>query len=248
MQLPHVNSSSDVYLDYTEHFEGAGEAWIDAEILSKVQVKAVKDALVIVSGSATKLRGSADTSGAAGRTATRLRARYRVRDVILDQRILGAGDALLNGLCGRNHEHTTYRYVFDGGTAGDLTNAKMREEPKLAAQALERYNKVDDFPGKQAAGDLLGDAIKRSLEVRTKLDEAEKADNTAGDDELLARLEVRKALEQAYGILVAAFPGQRAFVESFFPKRERTGKAEPTASDAAAPPDPAPGGGAPAGG
>ena len=52
-------------------------------------------------------------------------------------------------------------------------------------------------------------------------------ENKAIDAELAARLGVRTALEQAYGMLRAAFPGQRRFAESFFLKRERaSSKAE----------------------
>ncbi|MFT3775638.1 MAG: hypothetical protein QM820_60600 [Minicystis sp.] len=227
MQLPNVNASSDVYLDHTDCFEGAAEAWIDAEVITPEQTKAVADCLTLVSASATTLRTAASATNAADRGATKLRARYRVRDVILDLRIMGVGDALLNGLCDRNHAHPKYRYVFDGGTAGDLAAAKVREEPELAADALVRLQKIEDFPGKQAAADQLGDAVKRSLDVRKDLDAAEKAENAAGNDELHARLEVRKALETAYGMLVAAFPGKRHFVESFFLKAARKDAATP---------------------
>jgi hypothetical protein len=46
----------------------------------------------------------------------------------------------------------------------------------------------------------------------------------AGDAELLARIGVRTALEQAYGKLRTAFPGQRKLVESFFYRAERQAK------------------------
>jgi len=222
MKLPHVNASSAVYLEYTDSFEGAGEAWADAEIITPAQAQAVTTSLGVVNAAASKLRACSLVSDGAGRAATKARARYRVRDVILDLRVMNAGDALLNGLCGRDRGHPHYRFVFDGGTAGDITGARIREEPELVLGVLARLAKVDDFPGKQAAADLLGDAAKRSLATRGDLDAAETAENDAGNDELYARIEVRKALEQAYGILIAAFPGQRAFVESFFLKAPRT--------------------------
>ncbi|MDI1434411.1 hypothetical protein, partial [Polyangium sorediatum] len=50
------------------------------------------------------------------------------------------------------------------------------------------------------------------------------AQNKAGDAEIQARLAVRVALEKAYGMLRAAFPGQRKLVESFFLRRERSAK------------------------
>jgi len=242
MQLPSINAGSFVYLDHTNHFEGAAEAWVDAEVITVAQTKAVASCLTLVSAAGGVLRTTAGITEGVARTATKLRARFRVRDVILDQRVMGAGDALLNGLCNRSHSHPKYRYVFDGGTAGDLAGAKVREEPELATDALDRYNKIEDFPGKQAAGDLLADAITRSIAVRTDLDAAEKTENAAGNDELLARLEVRKALEQAFGMLLAAFPGKRTLVESFFLKRERSKEdaADPADPAKAAPAAPAP--------
>ncbi|MFN7135431.1 MAG: hypothetical protein ACK4N5_25380, partial [Myxococcales bacterium] len=192
MQLPNVNASSAVYLDHTDTFEGAAEAWADAEIITAAQANTVADCRVLVSTAATKLRACLVADDEAARTATRLRARYRVRDVILDMRLMGLSDALLNGLCGRKYDHPSYRFVFKGGTAGDITEARIRDQPELVAAVHERLGKIEDFPGKQAASDLLADALQRSVATRADLDAAEKAENAAGSDELLARLEVRK--------------------------------------------------------
>lgn len=164
---------------------------------------------------------SVTASDSNARAATRARAHYNVRDVVLDMRVMVLSDGLLNGLCNRSYTHVIYRHVFGDGTAGDITGAHIREEPEIAEAMLSRYKGVDDFPGKAAAGDLLGSAVEKSLKSRDGVDAAEKAENSAGGQELLARLGVRTALDQSYGMLRAAFPGQRAFVESFFYKRER---------------------------
>lgn len=64
--------------------------------------------------------------------------------------------------------------------------------------------------------------MSTSVQARNNLDAHVAAENQAVNAELQARLNVRMALEQAYGKLRAAFPGQRAFVESFFLKRKRS--------------------------
>ena len=239
MQLPNPNASSEVYLDHTNHFEGAAEAWADAEIITADQAKAIAAALAIASGAADKLRAAAGATDAATRAATKARARYNVRDAILDMRVMTVSDALLNGLCGRNHAHPVYKHVFQGSTAGAITEAKIREEPEIAEQMLSRYQATEDFPGKAAAGDLLAVALKKSLQGRDAVEDAEKAENKAGDEELLARLGVRNGLEQAYGMLRTAFPGQRRFVESFFLKRERAdARADDKGKSPAPPPAP----------
>jgi hypothetical protein len=118
-----------------------------------------------------------------------------------------------------------YRFVFDDDNAGAITGAKVRDEPDVAQKMLERYNKADDFSGKQVAGDALATAIVASKTALSGVELTEKAENDAGDDEILARLEVRKALQKAYGMLLAAFPGKKTFVESFFTRRERSAPA-----------------------
>jgi hypothetical protein len=219
MQLPGSNASSEVYLDHTDHFEGAAEAWADAELITAAQTKAVAEANAVVAGAAARLRESVAVSDTAARAATKARAHYNVRDVVLDLRVMSLSDVLLNVLCGRSYTHAIYKHVFSDGAAGDITGARIREEPELAEAMLTRYSGVDEFPGKAAAGDLLKGAVAKSLGSRDGVDAAERAENTAGGQELFARLGVRNALDQAYGVLRAAVPGQRAFVESFFYKR-----------------------------
>ncbi|WP_284722037.1 hypothetical protein, partial [Polyangium sorediatum] len=152
---------------------------------------------------------------AARRAATKLRAQFGIRDVILDLRIMGVSDALLNGPAMRSRDNPVYKNVFQEGTAGEITEAKLREEPELAERILERLANVEDFPGKAAAQAGLKEALEKSFVIRDALDAAEMAQNKAGDAEIQARLAVRVALEKAYGMLRAAFPGQRKLVESF---------------------------------
>ncbi len=112
MQLPSPNASSQVYLDHTDHFEGAAEAWADAELITPAQTKAVAEANLLVAGAAAKLRDIATVSDTTARAATKARAHYNVRDVVLDLRVMALSDALLNGLCGRSYTHVVYRHVF----------------------------------------------------------------------------------------------------------------------------------------
>jgi hypothetical protein len=224
MELPSVTASSDTYLDSTDHFEGAAEGWTDAEILTDIQRKAVADSCVIVAKSGSTLRAAVGVSDTAERAATKLRARYLIRDIILDMRIVGVSDALLNGPAMRNRDHPEYRRVLPQGNASSVTEAKLREEPEIVERVLKNLDTAPDFEGKARPRNDLDQALTKSFETRDALDEAEMTENSAGDAEMAARLDVRKALEQAYGMLRAAFPGQRRLVESFFLRRARSGK------------------------
>ncbi|MDC3961864.1 hypothetical protein [Polyangium jinanense] len=224
MQLPDVNASSEGYEKITDHFQGAVEGWSDAETLTESQRAAIVEAGAIVAQAADVLGSAVVTWRAAQRAATKLRARYGIRDAILDMRIMGVSDAILNGPAMRSHGNPLYKQVFQEGTASEITESKIREEPDLAQRILDRLDGLDDFQGKAAARASLHQAIKKSMAARDALDLAEAAENRAGDAEIQGRLGVRAALEKAYGTLRAAFPGQRRLVESFFLRRERTKK------------------------
>ncbi|MDC3957462.1 hypothetical protein KEG38_26630 [Polyangium jinanense] len=224
MQLPDVNAASDVYEKHTDHFQGAAEGWADAETLTDAQRAAIVEAGAVVSSAADVLAGAVVVERAARRAATKLRARYGIRDVILDLRIMAVSDAIMNGPALRSRNHPIYKHVFQEGSAGEITEAKLREEPELAERILERFAGVEDFPAKAAAQAGLKEALEKSFTIRDALDAAEMAQNKAGDSEIQGRLAVRAALEKAYGMLRAAFPGQRKLVESFFVRRERGAK------------------------
>ncbi|MBK9261316.1 MAG: hypothetical protein IPM54_16120 [Polyangiaceae bacterium] len=224
MELPDVDAGTSVYLKHTDHFAGAVEGWSDAEIISQEQRQAIGEAGSIVATSAASLQGSLTAREAAERQATKLRARFTIRDIILDKRIMGASDALLNGPAMRDRAHPVYRTVFQGGTAGDITDMRTREEPEEAADMRDRFASVPDFDGKTRAKMDLDEALSKSFNARDDLDNAESTERKAGDAELQARLAVRAAIEKAYGILRAAFPGQRKLVESFFYRAARRSK------------------------
>ncbi|MDI1447850.1 hypothetical protein [Polyangium sp. 6x1] len=219
-----MNASSEVYEKHTDHFRGAAEAWADAETLTEAQRAAIVEADAVVKTAADGLASAVVVERAARRAATKLRACFSIRDAILDLRIMNVSDALLNGPAMRSRDNPLYKNVFQEGTAGEITEAKLREEPELAERILGRLAGVDDFPGKAAAQANLDEALKKSFVIRDGLDAAEMAQNKAGDAEIQARLAVRVALEKAHGILRAAFPGQRKLVESFFLRRERSAK------------------------
>lgn len=221
MQLPNVNASSATYTRYTDHFEGAVEGWGDAEILVEVQRKAIGEAKAIVAQAANALSAAVLECDRASRLATRLRARYNIRDIILDIRIMSVNDAVLNGPAMRSRSSPAYRAIFQEGTAGDITESKIREQPEIAERVRDRLAAAEDFAGKAQIHADLSSALQKSFETRDALDAAEMAENKAGDAEIKARLDVRAATEKAYGILRAAFPGQRKLVESFFLKSRR---------------------------
>lgn len=238
MQLPGVNASSSVYLSFAYHVEGAIDAWADVEVITPGQQQAVLEIGTALKPTITTLRSATAAAEEAERLATMALARFRVRDVVLDLRVMGVSDAVLNGPGLRNRQSPMYRQVFAGDNAGDITRARMRDEPELASLLAGRLGKVDDFDGKAPALSALTDAVQKSIAARDAVDAANLAASAAGDGELAARLALRIALEKAYGALRSAFPGRRDFVESFFPKAERMAAKSGTGDE------PAPEGGA----
>lgn len=224
MELPDLDGSSGTYLKYTDHFSGAVEGWSDAEIITADQRSVITNAGGIVDSAANGLRNAQNARLQAERFSTQLRARFNIRDIILDKRVMSTSDAVLNGPAMRDRQSPVYRAVFQDGNAGDITEVKMRDEPEAAERMLERFTKIAEFDGKDRAKADLDEALTKSLNTRDSLDAAESAERSAGDAELQARLAVRAALEQAYGMLRAAFAGQRKLVESFFYRAERRAK------------------------
>ena len=151
--------------------------------------------------------------------------RFTIRDMVLDKRIMGASDAVLNGPAMRDRNHPVFRSIFQDGPAGDITESKTREEPELAARMRDRLAEGPDFDAKARVKTDLDESLAKSFSARDALDNAELAEHKAGDAELQARIAVRSALEQAYGLLRAAFPGQRKLVDSFFYRSTRRSKA-----------------------
>ncbi|HZF52443.1 MAG TPA: hypothetical protein VE093_27500 [Polyangiaceae bacterium] len=236
MQLPGVNASSQVYIECGDHVEGAAEAWSEAEILTEAQKLTVKEVSAMVGPAVASLRAASGAAEEAARMANRLRARFGVRDVVLDRRVMGLSDTLLNGPAGRDRQSPAYKQVFLNDKPHEITGGNMREEPEVVEVLLSRYDATPDFDGKAAARSLIAGALAKSVEARGVLDAAEMAENKAADAEVQARLTLRSVLEQAYGKLRASFPGRRDFVESFFLRRERSAAKK----DAADEPAPAP--------
>lgn len=219
MQLPRSDASSDVHLVYADHVEGGFEAWLDAEIISPDQQTAINEARGLLLGATTTLRTKALATQAAERTVSKARARFAMRDVVLDLRVNSVSDGLLNGPALRSRQSGVYQTVFQG-VASDITRARIREEPDLVARMRKRLADTADFPEKATLLAQLDPALQRSLDARSALLQAEVAKKEAEDEETAARMALRHTLEQIYGRLRSAFPGRREFVESFFPKRE----------------------------
>jgi hypothetical protein len=222
MQLPAPNAATNVYFEYCEHLQGAAEAWLDAEVLTAAEQKAVQQVSELMKPPEQRLRAAQLAVEAGERAVSRARARFVVRDVILDLRVHAISNAILDGPAGRKREHPSYRDVFGDSTPSDITRTRVRQEPEVVSDLLHRFDGTTDFDGKAAVRERLAQALQKSEAALAALETAEQADRRAGDDELQARLGVRSALEQAYGTLRAAFPGRRDFVESFFVKREST--------------------------
>lgn len=225
MELPVLTASSNAHCQFAAHVVGACDGWKDAETITLDQRTVIAEVLALVQPRMDDLRAKATTTEQTEEATSMARARFRVRDVVLNRRVNAAGDGLYNGPAQRSRQNKVYRTVFRDGTASDITAARPRDKPELAGEVQQNLSAAPDFPARAGLVADLGDAITKSVAARTALDTAISTEGLAGSAEMMARLELRHALEQAHGKLKTAFPGQRDFVESFFPKRKRSSDA-----------------------
>lgn len=225
MELPVLTASSNAHCQFAAHVVGACDGWKDAETINPDQRAVIVEVHALVQPRMEDLRAKATTAEQTEQATSVARARFRVRDVVLNRRVNAAGDGLLNGPAQRSRDNKVYRTVFRDGTASDITGARPRDKPELAGEVRQNLTAGPDFPARAGLLADLGEAITKSVEARTALDTAMNTESLAGSAEMMARLELRHALEQAHGKLKTAFPGQREFVESFFPKRKRSSDA-----------------------
>jgi hypothetical protein len=145
MQLPAMNASSEVYLAYADHIVGAAEAWVDAETMTAEQKQVVKDIGSTVTPVTDAVRAATISANDAERAVNVALARFTVRDVILDLRVMGLSDAILNGPAGRNRENALFKHVFPKELPYQITNGNKRKEPDVVEVLLARYDSAPDL-------------------------------------------------------------------------------------------------------
>ncbi len=79
----------------------------------------------------------------------------------------------MNGPAKRDRKHPVFRAVFNDGSFGDITEAKLRDEPELAARMRDRLAESPDFEGKTRIKSDLDEALAKSYSTRDALDAAE---------------------------------------------------------------------------
>lgn len=128
---------------------------------------------------------------------------------------------------------------------GGIERASYADRPRLLAETTARLEALaTDFPDKADLVARLRSAAEGSRAAAAESDSAWAAWRGERSEELVAKRRLRLEVERTHGRLKAEFPGQRTFVESFFPKQESTAglEDEPSAPDVpAADPAPAPG-------
>lgn len=220
MRLPAADASSQAHLSYASYVEGALEGWAEAETISDEQSRVVAQVSAKLVMLVETLHAKAVASQAAERATRRARARYGVRDVLLDLRVMATSDAILNGPAARQRQHPVYQQIFQGMTASSITGTSVREEPEVVARLRDRLVSAAEFEGKAELVRGLDLALERSFAARDSLKGAEDVESRAVDAERMARLDLRQGLEEGYGLLRAAFAGRRDLAESFFPKEK----------------------------
>ncbi|AKT42069.1 hypothetical protein [Chondromyces crocatus] len=225
MQLPSKTASSQVHLEHAAHFINTEQAWREVEVISPEQRTLIQESGTVVRARTNTLAARVSSKVQAEAATSKARSSFGVRDMVLGMRLMACSDGLLNGPAQRDRSHTLYRTVMLGRTASEIRNMRPREEPELVDRVRTQLAEAPDFPAKVSLLADLDEALERSVAARTALDAALKVEAMAGDTEKAARIELRNALEHAYGRLRSSFPGQRSFVESFFLRREKKKKA-----------------------
>lgn len=233
MRLPPVDSSSNVYLGFASYVEGALEGFREAETITSEQSRVVTQVSQDLISLVEVLHRKATAAETARRATRRARARYSVRDVLLDMRVMATSDAVLNGPAARQRQHVVYQQIFQGVTPTKIAGSNIHDEPDVVARLRDRLVAAPTFAGKDRLVEGLDVALKQSYAARDALRGAEAVEARAMDEERAARMELRRGLEEAYGHLLAAFAGNRSLAESFFPKETaaKSAKQQPASPD-----------------
>lgn len=218
MRFPPVDSSSSTCLAYAAYVEGALEGFLQADTITDEQSRTIEQVRRKLLPLVEALHERAVTAEAARRATRKARARYSVSDVLLDLRVMATSDAILNGPAGRSRQHPLYQQVFQGMTASQITAMNAREEPEVVSRLRDRLSSAPDFAEKGKLVEGLDVALAASFSARDCLKAAEGTEARVVDEERAARGALRQGLDEAYGLLRAAFAGQRSVAEAFFPK------------------------------
>lgn len=140
---------------------------------------------------------------------------------LLRRRIVEALGIVVAKLGGGSDEHPLVR-EFLPRLAGGITREPLADRPRLTRQAADRLAGLQvDLPEKATLVARLKEAADGAEAAIKAADTAWAAWTTERSEEVVAKGRLRLELQRIHGLLKAEFPGQTAFVESFFLKGDR---------------------------
>lgn len=234
MKVPQESSGTNVHLTFVDYAEGSTEAQAEIGQPTEEGQKAMEAARDELRAISQAMRDAEDQRDQCSRASSKAQAAFMVADSRCDATIMAVSGLVFNGPAHRDYNAPVYIQAFGTSRVSDLTKLPVREQPDAVDQVLIGLESIGDFPGKE---DGIGQLRAANDYVKVKRDalaQAQAAETAAFRAVLAARQGVREALVRAHGILTAAYPGRRDFVEGLFYRPSKK-KAAPASAPAASP-------------
>jgi hypothetical protein len=159
----------------------------------------------------------------------RLQARVIVGDAVLDRGVSMAKQRMKVALQLIRAEAADS--VF-GSNISKLVEAKLRKEPLLVRQAIDRFDLVPDFAGKAEIKEDLSQRVDRQIAALAARDEGEVTRARLNSALVNAIADASEALYRMEKRMLARFPKERSYVKGFFfdvaPARKPKAVPQPT--------------------
>jgi len=221
MRLPNETSSSWVHITFAAFAWSSLKAWSEFPDLPDSERKALGDLSTSVKGHIDSLvKEARDTQDMILFGRPEAQATQNATLTLLKRRFNEAISILSIRLGNNSKNHPVVRQ-FAPSLLATLTGARISQRPGMVVGAAKRLAKGDDFDGRDALVVRLNDAATRAKAAIDANTDAQAGWNQERSEELLAKAKLRLELERVHRQLGAIFPGQRAFVESFFLKGDK---------------------------
>lgn len=237
MRLPVETSSSWTHIVWASFTWASLEAWSQFEDLDEAPRGLLHELAAAVRGAIDNLLREARESQ--DRALFERPAAVARRDAWLTlghRRLVEALNLVALKAGGGSKDHPVVR-EFLPGLLGGVEGAPYADRPRLLVEAAGRLEATAvEFADKADLVARLRAAAEGTQSASAASDSAWASWRGERSEEVVAKRRLRLEVERVHGRLRAEFPGQRAFVESFFPKSDTSAAAsdEPSLPDAPA--------------
>jgi hypothetical protein len=227
VKLPGESSSSWNHISFAIFTWASLQAWSELEELTEEERKVLGDLATEVRSQIDELlREARETQDVVLFQRPLAKARRNVALVLLKKRLAKALALVVTFIGGGSNEHPKVRR-FLPNLLGGITGAKAGERPRLITDAASRLTAIEgDLPGREDLVTALNDAGTRATDAIAAAQTAYDAWRTERSEELVEKGKLRLSLQRMHNLLGAQFPGQRAFVESFFLKGSKSSEGD----------------------